>query len=134
MERTSELNNDMTTIQEAMRYVQRDDDHSKKALKWLLSLQTTTEYLTKDAIELNGVGFQKSGKYGSDTAKATKLVLSGGWTGEQRVTAYILLWKYRRQIVARMNGCKEPGEIARFKLSAIYDENSLKYWKAVQGR
>ena len=118
------------TYQAVIEAVTSNDERSKNALRWLLSLQTNAEVLIRDSLEDNGAGFRAKYQGRDDAAKAQELLLTE-WDEKARRAA-ALCYTYRRQLTARANGCESRGEVGRFKLKAIHNRDSRTYARYIQ--
>ena len=115
------------TYQAVVEHVCSSDEHTKNALRWLLSLQTSEELIIKDSLHDNGAGFRAKYQTRDDAGTAKRLILGGEWSEKDRRIAKGLCWTYRRQLTARANGCKSRAEVGQFKLRAIHDRDSRAY-------
>lgn len=120
------------TYQEVLEAVTSNDQRTRNALRWLLSLQTNSETIIKDSLEVNGAGFRAKYQNRDDAGTARKLILGGDWDAKARRSAQSLCYTYRRQLTARANGCESRAQIGAFKLRAVYDRDSRAYARYVQ--
>jgi hypothetical protein len=122
------------TYQAVVEYVCSSDEHTKNALRWLLSMQTNEELIIRDSLHDNGAGFRAKYQTRDDAGTAKRLLLAGGWDEKDRRVAKTLCWTYRRQLTARANGCKSRSEVGQFKLRAIHDRDSRAYARYIHNQ
>lgn len=122
------------TYQDVIEAVTSNDERTKNALRWLLSLQTHAETIVKDSLEDNGAGFRAKYQTRDDAGTARRLLLGGEWTPKDRRAAQALCFTYRRQLTARANGCESRSEVGAFKLRAIHDRDSRAYARYIHAQ